>query len=227
MIRRFYNIRGGGYKRDSHVLFLSHLDISSVDEISGRNMQIQKDGSCSPIFYQNGKFGQCITSICPSGDLDTAYILNTPNVTYSNTKQITIEFWFKCTRSIKYSNSSIRIGYNPSIQYKYAQLGLNINYSGYFLILNYKNGDWESVANLYKTPIDGLWHHVALVCNNNLMFVYLDGSKILSLTRSISLSMPGNYTCIMINGDDCIDEVRISDIVRYENDFTPPDRPFA
>lgn len=215
----------GGGKRDSHVLFLSHLDGSSVDEISGRNMQIQKGGSCAPIFSQNGKFGQCITSICSSGDLATAYILNTPNVTYSNTKQITIEFWFKCNKSIRYSNSSVRIGYNTSSQY--AQLGLNVNYSGYFIILNYKNGNWESIVNLYKTQLDGLWHHVALVCNNNLIFVYLDGSKKISLTRSVSLSMPGNYTCIMINGDDCIDEVRVSDIVRYEGNFTPPDKPFA
>lgn len=177
-----------------------------------------------PMMYEYGKFGRGITGqrINSSGSVS----LYAPNIKYQNTNQITIEFWAKCPPGSSRSNSSVRIGADVSSTGTIAQLGLNINYHGGILILNYIRSDWQSVSILYNTPLDKYWHHYALVSNHNSCFVFIDGKKVATTTRSISSSAPGDYVSILCDQGDYIDEVRISDIVRYESDFTPPDRPF-
>ena len=75
--------------------------------------------------------------------------------------------------------------------------------------------------------------HVALVRSGNLLSIYIDGINVGKQTISGSLFMQnaplaigryGNYNGVFFNG--IINNLRISNIVRYTEDFTPPTQPF-
>lgn len=204
-------------------MFLAHLNDTYKEEVYGTIMSTYN--SDTPISYEYGKFGQCITGQRTS--TNGAIILQAPNVKYAGTKQITIELWAKCPSSTPTrGNTSIRVGGKIDANLS-AQLGININYSGKIVILNYTGSNWADVSGLYNTPIDEYWHHYALVVKNGSCQIFLDGKKVVTTNRTIQSNAQGDYVFIMCDKGDYIDEVRISDTVRYESDFTPPNKPFA
>lgn len=215
MRRRFIpSINRGG------VLFLTHLNQDFKDEITGELMQAVGENDY-PVFNPNGRFGGCVTGTAGSviGSLSTG---RRPDIMWRGA--VTIELWFKTTAAMW--NSSVRVCCNNDM---YCQIGINVNYSGKIMILNSLiNSTWENTALACDTPIDGKWHHIALSCNNNVCKLFIDGSMKHSTTRNIitPISVPGYTTAIMCEENDFIDEVRISDFARYEEDFTPANRPF-
>ena len=102
--------------------------------------------------------------------------------------------------------------------------------------------DWGGNSNTYDTDIlnDLNWHHVALVKNSETLSLFLDGNLILQDEENITESQniasssghlqiggwagpgwngPGGREVEFFNGN--IDEVRISDISRYNSNFDP------
>jgi|GEM_PF-6501827 len=97
-------------------------------------------------------------------------------------------------------------------------------------------------------PIIGRWHHIAVTWNvdgvNSGMAMYIDGrrkvhyhtSRLMPLNTPASWMVPGD--CVRFGSTNSstanplykghvLDELRISNVVRYHGDFTPPDAPFT
>lgn len=212
-----------GKSIDSKTLLLAHFDGNFKDAVTGK--EFASYGSGIPVLsYSEHKFGNgCATGIANYETPDFLYIENA-DIDYNITKEITIDMWIKCTKSA--SSSGVRIGGKLVNGGGFSQLGININYEGYFCILNGISGSfWQLTSKVYKTPIDSKWHHFALVCKNGTVTLFLDGKKIYTTTRTI-YSKIGNMTCLLCETGVFIDELRISNVARYENDFIPPTKPY-
>jgi|GEM_PF-2714884 len=77
---------------------------------------------------------------------------------------------------------------------------------------------------------DGHWHHLAFVYDGSTFSVYADGINVGSKTVSLTIA-PKSFKLGLRSGNyrgwkGTIDEFRISNIVRYNSDFTPPTTPF-
>ena len=208
---------------DSKTLLLAHFDGNFKDAVTGK--EFASYGSGIPVLsYSEHKFGNgCATGIANYETPDFLYIENA-DIDYNITKEITIDMWIKCTKSA--FSSGVRIGGDRLRSGGYGQLGININYEGYFCILNKTSGSsWQSTSKVYKTPIDAKWHHFALVCKNGKVTLFLDGERIYTTARTI-YSKIGDLTCVFCESGVFIDELRISNVARYENDFIPPTKPY-
>lgn len=78
----------------------------------------------------------------------------------------------------------------------------------------------------FDTAYDGeTWHHCAYVQDGSAYRAYIDGVQVASGTYSSLPAYPDLY--IWGWGGVLIDEVRVSDIARYDGDFTPNTQPYA
>lgn len=220
MIRRFTEWCG----IDSHTLFLAHFDGNFKDEITGKEVS-GLYGTKYPVLYMSdSKFGNgCLTGNFVPGVVDYRYLENA-DIDYNNTKEITIDMWIKCTRFA--SATGLRLGAPHESSAGFGQLGIKVNHAGHFLILN-AAGDyyWESTEMVYPTPIDSSWHHFAMVCNNGVCTLFLDGKIVYETTRTIRAKR-GDLVAIFCESGNFLDEIRISDIARYTSDFTVPTKPY-
>ena len=94
----------------------------------------------------------------------------------------------------------------------------------------------ESFISTYTYPTLKKWSHIAVVCHNwNVMIFidgYLKGEGLLksSILPSYSLRLGGQNRR---DGDPLysikskIDEFRVSDIARWTSNFTPPTKPYV
>jgi len=89
-------------------------------------------------------------------------------------------------------------------------------------------------AGASTVPIaDGQWHHLALVVTGTTFTLYVDGVSAVSQSYTSAMSLPdsagigiyGPVKSFPYTGQ--IDEVRISNVVRYSAAFTPPTQAFA
>lgn len=92
-----------------------------------------------------------------------------------------------------------------------------------------KVGDGTNNYSCEGYYIDNAWHHVALVAvSNNQAKLYVDGIAV--ITRPIGSLQPNNVNLLIAKQTaywaGVIDEVRISDVARYNGNFTPQTIPF-
>jgi hypothetical protein len=116
----------------------------------------------------------------------------------------------------------------------------SVSYSGYFFGLgqglsNYPNQIWFLIypsgnnINYLFTPAQNQWYNLAVTYDGSTMKMFLDGNLVqqkstTSLIESNTFPLTiggqnGNFWNRNLNGK--IDEVRISSIARYDNNFTP------
>ena len=92
-------------------------------------------------------------------------------------------------------------------------------------------GGGGGTISVQLNPWSGVWIHVAMVRHNGYLNIYLNGKLTSSIETSYNLQntrysvgkdlwYPSNY----ING--YMYNIRVSDIARYTNEFTPPTEPF-
>lgn len=208
---------------DSHTLFLAHFDGNFKDEITGKEISGLYGTKYPVLSMSNPKFGNgCLTG--NYGEVSDFRYLENADIDYNNTKEITIDMWIKCTAPA--SATGLRLGSLRANAAGYGQLGINVNYGGYFCILNNSStSSWQSTAKVYKTPIDSSWHHFAMVCNNGVCTLFLDGKIVYTTTRTIKAKR-GDLVSIFCESGNFLDEIRISDIARYTSDFTVPTKPY-
>ncbi|MFC1859583.1 PQQ-binding-like beta-propeller repeat protein [Thermodesulfobacteriota bacterium] len=147
----------------------------------------------------------------------------------------TVEFWMK-TDGINESWEGLIGKSNSSSNGRNYSVWLN---SGKYLRFSYHNTVAEHIY--IDTPPDsitlGQWHHVAAVLDipNDTMKIYIDGQEKAAgvptgnpVTNDASVSMgkncDGGYSG---HFDGVMDEIRISDMVRYNTPFIPPAESFS
>jgi phosphodiesterase/alkaline phosphatase D-like protein len=93
----------------------------------------------------------------------------------------------------------------------------------------YTNQGWQFVR--HSTELQaGQWYHVAATYESGTARVFVDGvastgASVGTLTQGPTLSIGGYGSYPFFAGT--IDEVRISDVVRYSSDFVPSNEPFS
>ena len=74
------------------------------------------------------------------------------------------------------------------------------------------------------------WSHIAFIFNKNVVSFYINGE--MKRSDSLIISSCGSINCIGkgwsagTESASYFDEVRISNIARWTNNFTPPTRPY-
>jgi hypothetical protein len=186
---------------DKNTIALLHFDDSATKDECGNLWTISGSAVVSST---ESKFGN--KSLLLSNGFISSPI--------SPVKPMTVDFWFY------------------PINYEYLfDWG---RYGGDMYVGIYNGGfAYSSLVQSVATPAVNKWQHVALCYSGTKFTFYLDGTKKLDFDYTISDTEWEKQTDSFVIGDSSnrtsayYDEFRISDIVRYTEDFTPPTRPYS
>ncbi len=199
---------------DNHTLACWHFD-GNLDNSVENSKFIIKQANVKPVFdIVTPKFGSGATKR-PSGGY-TRYIKVTETLTLD---EYTIDFWLKDPVNdwIFGANSGYVLPDNIAIQYNSTYLS--------FYCSKYTIDVQNSVSNVN----DGNWHHIAITADKLVINIFIDGIKRGEAIRTgkIQLLYTDNiiYSTYLDRG--LIDELRISAIVRYKENFVPPTKPYS
>lgn len=185
---------------DEHTLACWHFDDNIIDEVSGMNFLV----ASSSTSYK--KFGSGCLANTTNGEL------NISSMPYSNNNDISFDCW-----CILFPSASA------------SKIGLVDSYSNYPFMYFYASGANFS-ARIRGTSSDGdievsegVWHHLYAhyIAKENKYEMFVDGKKIASKIVETAFAVRSSY-CF----GRYIDELRISDCVRWTEDFTPPTEPY-
>lgn len=201
---------------DANTIRLMHFNADFSDSVTGdspvstTNVSLQEPGKFGKSLYFDGN---------PPSDFYYPALSSSPD-------KWTIDFWIYLTQ---YQNSQ-SVAYLIGTTLNEAQSSLlRINSDGIYVEVGYQSsiisgGDPVSLNE---------WHHIAVTYADNTYKCYLDGNlygsqttdKKVYFTRSLWIGSFYAY-----NGDytmrGMIDEFRISNIVRWDSNFTPPDKEY-
>ena len=179
--------------------------------------------------YQSGKFGNAVNlynSVRPRCDIS--------NVDWSN--GFTIDFFVKFNTVSSGNYYGILGTFNDSVL---DDSGFAIHYTsydniGFVLVIK---GTGESIvyfASRVTADVDSLFHHFAFTYNKSDLTVFKDGIKLGTYTVGLKSINPTSldlgrwtFSSAGANIDAIMDELRISNIVRWTADFTPPTAPYT
>lgn len=190
---------------DEHAVACWHCDDDLVDSVGG---SITLKGGLDTTYKHFGT-GSIKCSVASSQTTTSISSLGFN----SNNSILTIDYWVYIGANVVH-NSSVGI------------LGID---------LNFKNSQIASgggkFANSFSQDLElNKWYHVATVYDapNGIIDVYLDGTKI--ATSTINKSGYSDFSALSVWGylsSFYVDELRISNVRRYNEDFTPPTKPYS
>ena len=208
---------------DEHTLACWHFDEDLVDEknnltLVGRGFEITAEAS---------KFGNCSAKMNSSGDYATVV-----SAVFADlfTKDFTIDFWL---RREEFSVGNTLFGFSDK-ENAYDVRSFPFN----FALGSAGSSTSSDIFRINDTKIGSVgfsdvkvFGHIAIVFSreNRTCSLYLNGSKLGEYifstlptdTRNLSFYFPGSGTTMRI------DEFRISDCIRWNEDFTPPTEPYT
>lgn len=159
-----------------------------------------------------------------------------PAALLSNTSVFTIEFWIRTTdlrsSGTYYNRAHIFGNVSPASASRDFAINMSNGYIGMW------NGLGASDASMLsgKFISDNQWHHIAAVNNGTTITLYVDGTSVGSLTSGGALvtTSPAHFQLSghtnfagTVKAMFFIDELRISNNVRYNAAFTPPTAAFS
>lgn len=201
---------------DSNTLALLHLD-GDLKDSSGKNVNFTRDYG-NATFDSASKFGR--SSLKFDGKSSIACPYGAGGITLGN--QFTIDFWAKTNRYTgQLCMFTIGTTHNDNAICLYAEFSNNK--------LIFYLGTYSSHLSNFTALADNNWHHYAIVYNNGYYDAYFDGKKVINKFY-YPFAPRSNYK-IRFGGsigalnefwlDGYMDEIRISNCVRYTSDFTP------
>jgi hypothetical protein len=183
-----------------------------VCDVSGNNNHGTFNGHSA--FTTTAKLGAKATTHDGTDD----YISLTSQISFTDTKDFTLEIWYKGTDTSTGSSNLGKTLLGRDTSDIYANFGLNGGYAEY---LHY-NGSWLHNVKSITFVADNKWHHITLVHHNNeTADIYIDGkAEVINASSSISNDsypfridyLMRGYSAQYTSG--IIDEVRISNIAR-------------
>lgn len=205
------------YLLDDNTICLLHFDDNFTDSINNIEPDIRNGDTFSIV--KDGKFKGGFKGLEGSGSKG-GYLSYTLQQT--NLKTYTIDLWVYIDEN-QLNNKSQFLCINTTSSSQ--KLGLYKNGSNYYFTL------WSDSGNDTKSEVKiNDYNHIAVVSNGTTTEFYINGVK---STRTVSNVTPLNrvilgqaYSSNMYT--NCIiDEVRVSDVVRYTDNFTPNNRPYS
>ena len=235
-------------KVDQHTLFLAHFNQGfEADFARGDGKPLKRDNRGGALLAP-GRFGRALS--VPRGAFGIAYATE-KNI---DARQGTVEFWVrgKFPRPTAADPQKVSL---PFFTAGCDQTGLGIfrsqyNHVGCVVNEGYKGTMSLVFSNAGENRIDdGKWHHLAVTWDAEHAALFLDGRRKAWTEKPVYPSV-GNWTngsmavgyaidsdyyyagssdkagFVPKSAQGEIDELRISDVVRYVADFIPPDREF-
>ena len=200
-------INKGQNKQDANTLLLLHGE--NFKDSSLYNRDIINNGVT---IGNTGKFGKCFY-------FSSNNFIHTP-IEIARNKVFTIDAWVKVS-----SVNSIQTFFATGRE----RGGLQVRANGDDLEILEEN---ISILGVAENVIDrDDWFHLAITNTNLNINAYVNGQKVLNCGNNFK-SLSNFYIGIRgeLNGEDLrrgyIDEFRISNIVRWTSNFTPPTKPY-
>ena len=219
MKRRLINL---GSKMDEHTVFLLHFDKEPISDITGKS--VSQEGSVT--ISSNGRFKSCGQFGNGVLLLDRSWYANLLSTGY-----FTIDFWI-------YPDEE-----NESLLFGCSKAGDGIRQCGSLFLYIYKglgitfhaDNALEPFISTYTYPTLKKWSHIAVVCHNWNVMIFIDGY--LKGEGRLKSSFLPDYS-LRLGGQNRrdgnplysikskIDEFRVSNIARWTSNFTPPTKPY-
>jgi len=140
-----------------------------------------------------------------------------------STQDYTIDMWVYNTALLSTANSNthgtnVCCGNSPN-GVDYFSFGLTQGKVTFY----YYSGSQKYLQGVTVASLNA-WHHIAMTHKNGTIKLYLDG--VLEVTASVS-GTPQYATTyglrFLSTGTSILDEIRISNVCRYDGNFTPPE----
>ena len=219
------------YANDSNTLILLHLNSSLTNSGIGNSGIGNPVSSSSSIWNStNKKFGY-------SSYLATNGVIYFPNsmpeniIKNSLNSDFTIDYWVKVNNTTENYADFYLCGYfdNQSLAFLSAKTyGNNIKVSSNISgdISNFYINSTINASSYYNTG----FQHIALIRKSNILYLYVNGRLVRSWTFNITV--PDLFTEVSFGGyyyastyrstQNNLDEIRFSNVARWDTNFTPP-----
>lgn len=213
----------------ARISFLAKTSITAVAEVIRKKLGVRVEGTAE-IDTAQYKFGGASFVADGSGDDNLAIDQNAYDWTvfnnHSNSDNYTIECWIRVTST---SSHSAIFGTRTSSAPHNWDLEARSDTS-----FRWFNGNSQLYSSSTGAWSLNTWHHVAAVIEGANLNVYVDGTAVITQTRTDSNTTGGQDFFIGKGGYPTlnrfygnIDEFRISDTARYTTSFTPDTEPFV
>ena len=216
-----------GNNRDTTTDLLLHFDSSLVNakDLSSPSNTYNS----TQLAYTTGHFGQGIYTTSQNiFDFPIGLEYNLP---YNGKHDFTIDFWAKS--STQYSGVGIGKSYT-SFSLANVRIGcdffLQTGLSSDPIPVIYHDGDSTPYSSQGSASYSN-FNHFAICYNyaTNTLYVFVNGTLTSTITNASTNSLTTSNKLIVVLGDpeSIIDEVRVSNVVRWTASFTPPTAPYT
>ena len=163
------------------------------------------------------------------GTDDYIHVPNSTDWEFRGDGSFTIDFWMKTTNG----GRDYLVTKGASGAWSAIELDFRMDGSGYIEVQMSDDGGTGKQLNSTTDVSDGNWHHIALVRLGTRFDIYVDGTS--EDTETSSLTILNKSTTYAIGADSNgnnnytghLDEFRISNVARWDADFTPPTSPYS
>ena len=205
---RYQSMQDAPFCDDKYTMALYHIDECSGSSITDSSSKGNNGTYQVSTMGVNGKFSGTIETN------DSRYYTVSDSNSLDITDELTVEVWFKRNISCDY------------ILMKGNAYGIKFNSGNGIDAVVYVDGDWRVVQSGYVVPVNE-WTHVAMTYSSNTheLKIYVNGEwkATNTLTGLNSFNVNASTSDLFIGRDamgwgqyftGCIDEIRISDIVK-------------
>lgn len=201
-------------KPDVNTMLLLHAEDFSDSSMYKRGNVTNQGASIST----DGKFGSAFY-------FNKQAMLTTPTVmTFGNDVNFTWECWVKFNT----------LNSHQMIMMQTTNYALGLLYHNTHKKFQIQSIDQKEIVNSNVTPVVGEWYHIALchksdsTCSWFINGISQPDAPAYTYPNSRNQLRLGTYDGTVTYGlDGIMDEVRISDVVRYTSNFVPPVTPFS
>ena len=216
---------------DLNTKLLLHLNNNVIDSSPYNVTTSQASGTS----FTTGRFDQAFIGSQINSPLDISPI-STPDGYLSGllNTDFTIDFWLYGPGIDSYNGSSVFVlGINvDTLNYPlFFAISPSTNGYNYVSLRGYKDStSYEVLGMMVSSAIFSDWTHIAVTKNATTIKIYVGGSLIAETSPSdfstYFATFNGTRSLIGISPTP-IDEFRVSNIVRWTANFTPPTAPYA
>lgn len=218
-------------RRDVTVDALLHLDSYLINSANGAAPSASYNTNL--LLYKTGKFGNGLSRTAGCDDDDP--LLYEYDIPYNGKHNFTIDFWVNTKSGNEYS-CGVGIGKAyQTVDYDFiynCDIFIKCGYSYPYYLRPEIFYDGESTPYNFGADLTAnVFNHMA-VCYNyatNTMYVFINGTLIRTITSVLKHNLTTTPVAFVSVADSnvIIDEVRVSNVVRWTASFTPPTSPYT
>lgn len=204
---------------DDNTIALFHLDDNVLDSSNHKNSGVYS-GVTTPASYIEGKFGKAI-NVVKSNNESFYY----KNDAFTTTNSLTLDYWCYLRNMNPNIMSSINIWDQSTIAKMLCDCLIFCSDGNKYIVTRSQNGVvYDGICNELKMED---WNHLAIQIKGNIWEIFVNGKLIKTTSENaVEITQIGKIG-IASAGEQYIDEVRLSNVIRYDGDFTPETKAYS